>query len=410
MPATYRVGWRMWIAPSVMMLCTLLAYIDRQTLAVLSPMILQDTGLTAENYADALSAFSVAYMIANPLWGAILDYIGLRLGMFIAVSIWTLASLSHAWVTGLIGFAIARTILGAGEGAAFPGGFRTAIDSLPPSKQSRGMALAYSGASLGTILTPIMVTPFALAFGWRTAFLITGFLGSAWLAMWWKVARPPMLAATSRKDSQFVWPNLFDRRSLLVMSTFGLGGFGLGISIYLAPLYLNRALGFTQSELGKLLWIPSLGYEAGYFFWGWVSDRYVGSNLSRAARVYGLLTFLALPPALIPHTTSRIAVLALFFWAMFIADGFIVLSLRVGSLIFPRDRAALIGGLGSGSWSAVLALALPIYGRWFDQKLYGITFLSMSLIPALGTLLWLFLQRPITTLAPEPEAQPSARA
>jgi hypothetical protein len=34
----------------------------------------------------------------------------------------------------------------------------------------------------------------------------------------------------------------------------------------------------------------------------------------------------------------------------------------------------------------------------------------MSLIPALGTLLWLFLQRPITTLAPEPEAQPSARA
>lgn len=408
MPATYRLGWRMWIAPGVMMLCTLLAYIDRQTLAVLSPMILKDTGLSAENYGEALSAFSVAYMIANPLWGSILDYVGLRLGMFVAVSIWTLASLSHAWVTGLVGFALARTVLGIGEGAAFPGGFRTAIDSLPPTKQSRGMALAYSGASLGNILAPLIVTPFALWFGWQAAFLITGVLGAAWLGMWWKVARPPMLAPSSRATGKFEWPNLFDRRALLVMSTFGLGGFGLGISLYLAPLYLNRALGFTQAELGKLLWIPSLGYEAGYFFWGWVSDRYVGSNLDRAARVYVLLTFLALPSALIPQTDSRIAVLALFFWAMFIADGFIVLSLRVGSLIYSRGQSALVGGIGSGSWSAVLALALPIYGKWFDQKLYGVTFLSMSLVPLLGTLLWMVLRRPVRIYEPETEVQPAA--
>ena len=40
-----------------MMLATLIAYVDRQTLAVLSPMILADTGLTAASFADALSAF-----------------------------------------------------------------------------------------------------------------------------------------------------------------------------------------------------------------------------------------------------------------------------------------------------------------------------------------------------------------
>jgi ACS family hexuronate transporter-like MFS transporter len=408
MPTAYRLGWRMWIAPGVMMLCTLLSYIDRQTLAVLSPTILKDTGLSAEDYTEAMSAFSVAYMIANPLWGSLLDYIGLRVGMLIAVSIWTLASLSHAWVVGLLGFAVARTVLGIGEGAAFPGAFRTAIDSLPPAKQSRGMALSYSGASLGTIVTPLIVTPFALHFGWRPAFLITGFLGAAWLTMWWKVARPPMLAETTRATAKFGWPNLLDRRCWLVMSTFGLGGFGLGVSLNLCPLYLNRALGFSQAELGKLLWIPYLGYEAGYFFWGWVSDRYVGSDLRRAARVFGLLTFLALPSALIPQTDSRVAVLALFFWAMFIADGFIVLSLRVGSLIYSRGQAALVGGIGSGSWSAVLALALPIYGRWFDEKMYGVTFLSMSLVPALGTLLWLVLRRPIRVYGPEPEVQTSA--
>jgi ACS family hexuronate transporter-like MFS transporter len=392
-----RIGWRMWIAPGVMMLCTLLSYIDRQTLAVLSPMILRDTGLSAESYAEAMSAFSIAYMIANPLWGSVLDYVGLRTGMLVAVLIWTVASVSHAWVVGLVGFALARTLLGIGEGAAFPGGFRTATDSLPPNRQSRGMALAYSGASLGTILTPLIVTPFALRFGWRTAFLITGALGAAWLMQWWRVARPPLLpvplSLAQRAATKIAWPNLLDRRTWLITSTFGLGGFGLGISLYLSPLYLNKVLGFSQGQLGKLLWIPALGYEAGYFFWGWVADRYVGSDLGRASRVFGLLTFLALPSALIPMTDSWIAVLALFFWAMFIADGFIVLSLRMGSLVYPKNQTALVAGIGSGSWSAVLALALPIYGRWFDLKMYSATFVSMALLPAVGTLLWLWLKR-----------------
>jgi ACS family hexuronate transporter-like MFS transporter len=160
-----RQGWRMWIAPGVMMLCTLLAYIDRQTLAVLSPTILRDTGLSAEAYAEAVTAFSIAYMIANPLWGSVLDYVGLRAGMLAAVAIWTVASVSHAWVAGFLGFAVARTVLGVGEGAAFPGAFRTAMESLSPNRQSRGMALGYSGASLGNLITPFLVTPIALRFG-----------------------------------------------------------------------------------------------------------------------------------------------------------------------------------------------------------------------------------------------------
>jgi hypothetical protein len=42
-------GWRMWVAPTTIMLSTLLSYIDRQLLAVLSPMILQETGLTGQS-------------------------------------------------------------------------------------------------------------------------------------------------------------------------------------------------------------------------------------------------------------------------------------------------------------------------------------------------------------------------
>ncbi len=196
--STYAPGWQKWTAPVTIMVATLLSYIDRQTLAVLSPTILKDTGLTASLYTDALTAFQIFYMIGNPLWGSAIDYLGLRIGMLAAVLVWTLASVSHAWVFGFIGFAMARAVLGFGEGGAFPGVMRTATDALPPNRQARGIALGYSGASLGAIVTPLVVTPIALKFGWRSAFLVTGGLGALWLVVWYFVARPPFLPAVRR--------------------------------------------------------------------------------------------------------------------------------------------------------------------------------------------------------------------
>ena len=38
----------MWVASGVIILCSWLSYVDRQVLAVLSPMILRDTRLSVE--------------------------------------------------------------------------------------------------------------------------------------------------------------------------------------------------------------------------------------------------------------------------------------------------------------------------------------------------------------------------
>src|SRR4030081_1926822 len=121
--------WRMWPASVAMLAFSLLSHVDRQALAVLSPVILADTGLSAERYAEVVSAFSIAYMLANPLWGSVLDYIGLRAGMLMAVALWSPASASHAWMSGFLGFAAVRILLGFGEAATFPGGLRAAMDS-----------------------------------------------------------------------------------------------------------------------------------------------------------------------------------------------------------------------------------------------------------------------------------------
>lgn len=376
-----------------MMLCSFLSYLDRQALAVLAPTILTETHLNAESYAKVVSCFSIAYMLGNPLWGSLLDRIGLRAGMSMAVSLWSLASAAHAGMSGFLGFAAARGVLGLGEGATFPGGLRTAVDSLPPHRQARGLAISYSGGSLGAVLTPLIVVPLSLAWGWRAVFLFTGLAGTLWILLWLVIARPPLLPPPPLRPQGFSWPNPLERRFWALVSSYALGASALGPILYLSPLYLTRVHGLTQAQLGAVLWAPPLGWEIGYFFWGWVADRWPGV-LDRPARPFLLLGTAALPLGLAPALASAPAVLALFFWSTFIAAGFIVLSLRVASRAYPRGQTALVAGIAAGSWSAFVAVLLPLLGRWFDAARYGETFALVAVLPLAGAVGWRVFAEP----------------
>jgi ACS family hexuronate transporter-like MFS transporter len=380
-----------------MMGCSWLSYVDRQILATLSVVILADTGLSAERYTEVVSAFSIAYMLGNPLWGSLLDYVGLRKGMLAAVAIWSVASASHALIgfgaAAFLGLAAARALLGFGEGATFPGGFRTAIDSLPLNRQARGIAISYSGGSLGAIVTPFIVIPIAARFGWRAAFLVTGVLGFGWLVVWASVARPPYLPLPERKPAKIVWPNFFERRFWALVCGYSLGAFALGPILYLSSLYLNRVFGVSQNDLKYYLWVPPAGWEVGYFFWGWAADRYA-SRQNRPAGLFILLTILELPLGAVTWLNSPVLVVLVFFWSMFIAAGFIVVALRAAGRAYPAGQMAMVAGLGAGTWSALVAVLLPMLGRWFDQQRYTETFLLVMLVPVGGTSMWLWLTSP----------------
>ena len=390
-----------------MMVCSWLSYVDRQILATLAVVILADTGLSTERYAEVVSAFSIAYMIGNPLWGSLLDYVGLRAGMLAAVAIWSVASASHALLghgspgsgSVFLGLAAARALLGFGEGATFPGGFRAAIDSLPPNRQARGIAISYSGGSLGAIVTPLLVIPIAARFGWRAAFLLTGALGFAWLGLWAKVARPPYLPLRAHRPAKAAWPNLFERRFWALACGYSLGAFALSPILYLSSLYLNRVFGVSQSDLKYYLWVPPAGWEVGYFFWGWAADRYA-SDKDRPAGLFVLLAILGLPLGVVTWITSPVLVVVMFFWSMFVAAGFVVVALQAGARAYPASQTAMVAGLAAGSWSALVAVMLPLLGRWFDQQRYAETFALVALAPVLGTALWLWFTRSSRGSAP----------
>lgn len=387
--------WRRWTPTLSMLLVSLVSYLDRHTLAILSPTILADCGLTAEQYGWIISAFSLAYMTGNPLWGRWLDRYGVRWGMVAAVSLWTLASAGHAFLSTFGGFVAARVLLGFGEGATFPGGLRTVVETLPVSARSRGTAIAYSGGALGAILTPIIVTPIFRMFGWRAAFWYTGLVGLLWIGLWVRVGR--RLTARRAPESRSAPPlHWRDPRFWSFLVTYAFGGLPLGFVLYNSALYFNRALGKSQIDIGHVMWIPALGWELGYFTWGWIADRFSAVGTGEL-NIYRRLTITALilvtPLALVPAVTSFPAVLALLSLAMYVCGGHIITAVGYATRVFGSGQAGVIAGLGAGSWSAVVALTMPYFGRLLDEQRYQAAFLVATGIPAAGMLFWLWVNR-----------------
>jgi ACS family hexuronate transporter-like MFS transporter len=387
-----------WIPAFAMLLVSLISYVDRSTLAILAPAILKETGLTGEQYGFIISAFSIAYMLSNPLWGWILDRAGLRVGMSAAVAWWTVASVAHAFAGGFWSFGAARAALGFGEGATFPGGLRAVVQTLGPGQRGRGLAVAYSGGSLGALVTPLIVTPLFLWWGWRAAFWFTGIIGAAWLLMWAFISRRPDIAHFTAKpaDAALARPSPRDPALWAFMSAYALGALPLGFVLYSASLYLAGPLGYSQEFVGKVLWIPPLGWEVGYFVWGWFSDRSLRRGEARIpalGRMLAVCAVLSLAFFAVPWLPNVWAILAAMWLAMFVSAGFVVVSVAYATHVFSSDHAGVIAGVGAGSWSFMVAVSMPLFGRLFDLRRFDESFWIVAAIPVLGYTGWRILNK-----------------
>ena len=388
-----RTSFQMWVPCIGMALCSWLSFVDRQVLAILTPTIISETGLTAQNFTDAASFFFLAYTLSNPIWGSVLDFVGLRVGMLLAVAVWTAASLSHAWMATFLGFALARAVLGFGEGATFPGGLRTAVESLPATLRARGIALSFGGGTVGAVMMPLLLGPLALQYGWRAAFFATGALGATWLLIWAAIARPPFLPTNPPRPAKMTWPNFFERRVWALIFSYALPAISPGPILTIVSIYLSQRLKLSQAELNQVVWIPPLTWGIGYFVWGWLADRYAANN-PRPLSLFAILTITSLTLGFITSTSSVPVAIALLSLSTFIGGGFQMVSLKVGSYAFPREQAAMMSGIASGSWSLVNFVLLRTIGSWtgwMNGQRWEEIFWLIAVLPAIGIGLWLVL-------------------
>jgi ACS family hexuronate transporter-like MFS transporter len=390
-----------------MLFLSFISLVDRSILGILSPTILKELNLTAGQYGTAILVFSICYMLANPIWGLWMDRLGLFTAIGLAVGLWSLASGAHAFLSGFLGLCFVRGILGFGEGATFPAGLKTVTETLPPERRSFGLGLAYSGGSLGALLTPIVITPLALRFGWRSTFILSAAIGFCWIAGWlllrkFGLYRP--VAAVARADrARPQW----NRDLFATASIYGLGAAPLAFGLYAAPLYLSRILHQPQGTLGHLLWIPPAGWEVGYLFWGRVADRRAAHRRSPASNGGNLrnspLSLFALFAAgsallcLIPYCAAlphAVAItMAIFFLVMFLSGGFVVITLAHGATTQSAANTGFLAGFSISGWSLTTGVLMAVVGQMFDRNQYTATFWLVSAIPSVGVLVWWLLSR-----------------
>src|SRR2546425_1923144 len=165
---------RWWIC-ALLFASTVINYIDRQTLALLSPYLKQIYHWTNSDYANLLIGFRVAYSIGQTLCGRLMDRLGTRRGLTLSVLWYSIVSMATSLAGGFYSFATFRFLLGAGESANLPGAVKAVSEWFPKRERGLATALFDSGSSVGGAIAPFIVLAGGLRGGWRPTLFRPGF-------------------------------------------------------------------------------------------------------------------------------------------------------------------------------------------------------------------------------------------
>jgi ACS family hexuronate transporter-like MFS transporter len=180
-----------WAICALLFFVITINYVDRQVIGVLKPIIEEDMGWSEVDYGNIVTAFQASYGIGLLVVGRMLDKIGTRKGMAIAIGVWSLAACFHAAARTVLGFILARIALGLAESAAYPGSVKSVAEWFPRRERALGVGILNAGANVGVLLTPVVGIMVAGLWGWRAAFLVTGAMGFVLLAAWLWLFREP---------------------------------------------------------------------------------------------------------------------------------------------------------------------------------------------------------------------------
>ena len=410
---------RWWIC-ALLFASTVINYIDRQTLALLSPYLKQIYHWTNSDYANLLIGFRIAYSIGQTLCGRLMDRLGTRRGLTVSVLWYSIVSMATSLASGFYSFATFRFLLGAGESANWPGAAKAVSEWFP--KRERALATAFfdSGSSIGGAIAPFIILPIYLRWGWRPAFVLPGLLGLVWLFIWHKSYHRPeehprlsgeereMILADSSDDGRAIdrpRPGWFDL--LKLPQTWGVivaRTFTDPVWFFIAdwfPIYLV-AKGISLKSGLIAIWIPFIAADLGNFFGGAASGYLIRRGWSLGAARKALVVFGGIGVTLLIPTilTLNITALTLLFaLATFCYAAFSTIANVLPSDLFASDSVASVSGLsGTGAGiGTIVAFKLIGYLTDANQSLATHSFDSIiivaGLVPFVGMILVLLLVR-----------------
>lgn len=185
-------SWK-WIVCGLLLLASAINYMDRQTLAGASVRITREFGLSQTQYGQVEAVFGYAFAAGSVVFGWAADRFGIRGLYAVVLVLWSIAGFATGMVSNANELFLCRAFLGFFEAGHWPCAIRTTRLLLDERQRSMGNGLLQSGASLGAILTPLILRVLmgdpSVAGGWRTPFLVVGAAGLLWIIPWFLLVR-----------------------------------------------------------------------------------------------------------------------------------------------------------------------------------------------------------------------------
>jgi len=357
-----------WTIVALLFGATTVNYVDRAVLGVLKPMLDLDLGWNQIDYGWMVTAFQAAYAVGYLLGGRWFDRTGVRVGLLIAVTAWSLAAGAHALAQTVIGFIIARSFLGLAEGGFFPAAVKAVAEWFPARDRAFATGLFNSGSNAGAVLCPAIVPLLAAAWGWRGAFLLLGVVGFLWVGLWIRfyprtslslgsngIAMP---AATPRQHT-VSWSDLVGHRQTWAYVAGTIASAPIWwFYIFWTPDFLSKRYDLNLRQSSLPLMCIFLVAGLGGIIGGWLSSFLLrrGWTLNSARKTAFLLCGVcAAPVFLTPLAPNYVIAVGLVALAAAAHCGFAANLYALATDTVPAKAVASVVGIG-GTAGAVAGM------------------------------------------------------
>lgn len=363
-PPRFPYRWRIVV---LLFFLSVINYLDRQTLSVLSKTLCEQLGFSSVEYSYIVTAFLVAYTVGYLFCGTIIDRIGVRLAVVCALAAWSLAGMAHAFATGWVALLGWRFALGLGESFNSPCGIKAIAEWIPKRERGLSTAIFSNGNIVGAVLAPPLVSFVALRFGWQWAFIITGAFGFVYLACWLVFYESPekqrrlsveerAVILADRAPAVGASPSHETPSGGTRISFFTALGHPAVLGFFVArlltdslsfffsfwlPEYLQSARGFSLAMIGLVGWIPFLAADVGGPGGGALSDWLVrrGWKPADARRRLMLVAACLMPCSVLAvHVSSAFLALGLIAVLLAAQSCWMVNQLTLIAESFPREH------------------------------------------------------------------------
>jgi len=293
----------------VLLVISVFNFVDRQLLAVLSPEIKTELGLSDTELGILKGlAFALFYSVMGIPLARVADRYSRVNLISISIVLWSAMTAVSGAAAGFLHLLLARIGVGVGEAGATPASHSLISDYFSQTERSTALAILALGVPIGTTFGFLAGGWLTMEVGWRMAFVLVGAPGIAVGLLARLTIHEPARGAQDGAAARPSDPPAGMAETIALLwrigsyRTIAIGGAlaslsGYAISMWLVDL-LVRVHGLTYGDiLVELALAVGLGGGLGTYFGGVIADRF-GSRSVAAYLIVPGLGMIALGPLL----------------------------------------------------------------------------------------------------------------